>query len=261
MHKGYDYSRAGNPTRTALETCLAALEEAAHGLAFASGHRRDPTIVHLLSPGDRSRRERRLRRHLPAVLEGLRAEGLRVRVRRLTDLARSSAHLAEQHAARLDRDADEPDAEDRRHRARSPRRAHAAGALLVVDNTFATPVPAAAARRSAPTSSCTRRRSTSAATRTSSAAFAATNDDAIAERLALPAEVDRRGARRRSTANWCCAGVKTLARPHAAPLRERPRRRRRSSRSRPRVERVLYPGLPGHPGHELAARRCATSAG
>src|SRR5450432_4279492 len=36
-HKGYDYSRVGNPTRTALETALASLEGAAHGIAFSSG--------------------------------------------------------------------------------------------------------------------------------------------------------------------------------------------------------------------------------
>jgi cystathionine beta-lyase/cystathionine gamma-synthase len=35
-NKGYDYSRSGNPTRTALETCLASLESADHGLAFSS---------------------------------------------------------------------------------------------------------------------------------------------------------------------------------------------------------------------------------
>ena len=36
-NKGYDYSRSGNPTRTALETCLASLESADHGFAFSSG--------------------------------------------------------------------------------------------------------------------------------------------------------------------------------------------------------------------------------
>ena len=36
-HKGYDYSRTGNPTRTALETCLASLEGAEHGHALSSG--------------------------------------------------------------------------------------------------------------------------------------------------------------------------------------------------------------------------------
>ena len=36
-HKGYEYARTGNPTRTALEACIAALENGRYGLAFASG--------------------------------------------------------------------------------------------------------------------------------------------------------------------------------------------------------------------------------
>ena len=51
--KGYEYSRTGNPTRAALETCLASLESAAHGFAFASGMAATTTVFHLLSPGDR----------------------------------------------------------------------------------------------------------------------------------------------------------------------------------------------------------------
>src|SRR3954454_7445222 len=52
-HKGYDYARAGNPTRTALETCLASLEGATHGLAFSSGLGATTTIMHLVDPGQR----------------------------------------------------------------------------------------------------------------------------------------------------------------------------------------------------------------
>ncbi len=52
-NKGYDYSRSGNPTRTALETCLASLESADHGLAFSSGLGATTTIMHLVSPGER----------------------------------------------------------------------------------------------------------------------------------------------------------------------------------------------------------------
>ncbi|MGZ4393411.1 MAG: aminotransferase class I/II-fold pyridoxal phosphate-dependent enzyme, partial [Gaiellaceae bacterium] len=52
-HKGYDYSRVANPTRTALQQCLASLESAEHGVAFASGLGAVTTIMHLLSPGDR----------------------------------------------------------------------------------------------------------------------------------------------------------------------------------------------------------------
>jgi cystathionine gamma-synthase len=51
-HKGYEYSRTGNPTRTALETCLASLEEAEFGFAFASGMAAEDTVLRLLSPGD-----------------------------------------------------------------------------------------------------------------------------------------------------------------------------------------------------------------
>ena len=51
-HKGFEYSRTRNPTRDALEACLAALEGAAHGLAFASGLAATDAILHLLDAGD-----------------------------------------------------------------------------------------------------------------------------------------------------------------------------------------------------------------
>jgi cystathionine gamma-lyase len=51
-HKGFEYSRTRNPTRDALEGCLAALEGARHGLAFASGLAATDAILHLLEAGD-----------------------------------------------------------------------------------------------------------------------------------------------------------------------------------------------------------------
>jgi cystathionine beta-lyase/cystathionine gamma-synthase len=51
-HKGYDYSRAGNPTRTALEGCLAALENGSHAIAFASGCAATTTLLLTLKTGD-----------------------------------------------------------------------------------------------------------------------------------------------------------------------------------------------------------------
>ncbi len=51
-HKGYEYARTGNPTRTALEACIAALEGGTHGLAFASGMAAEQAILSLLSAGD-----------------------------------------------------------------------------------------------------------------------------------------------------------------------------------------------------------------
>ena len=52
VHRGYDYARTGNPTRTALESCLSVLEGGQFGLAFASGMAAIDTTLRLLSPGD-----------------------------------------------------------------------------------------------------------------------------------------------------------------------------------------------------------------
>lgn len=51
-HKGYEYSRVSNPTRTALDTCLAALEGGKYGLSFASGLAAEHAILTALKPGD-----------------------------------------------------------------------------------------------------------------------------------------------------------------------------------------------------------------
>jgi cystathionine gamma-lyase len=51
VHKGYDYSRSGNPTRTALETCMASLENGQWGFAFASGLAAENAILEILDAG------------------------------------------------------------------------------------------------------------------------------------------------------------------------------------------------------------------
>jgi cystathionine beta-lyase/cystathionine gamma-synthase len=52
VNKGYEYTRCGNPTRTALDTCLASLEEGKFGLSFASGLSAEHAVLSLLRPGD-----------------------------------------------------------------------------------------------------------------------------------------------------------------------------------------------------------------
>ena len=52
VHQGYEYSRSGNPTRTALEANLAGLENGKYGLAFASGLAAENTLLHMLKSGD-----------------------------------------------------------------------------------------------------------------------------------------------------------------------------------------------------------------
>ena len=53
VNKGYDYSRVANPTRTALQTALASLEGARHGIAFSSGIGATTTLMHLVDPGEK----------------------------------------------------------------------------------------------------------------------------------------------------------------------------------------------------------------
>src|SRR5512145_2457199 len=52
QHKGYEYSRCGNPTRTALDECLASLEEGRYGLSFSSGLAAEHAVLSLLRPGE-----------------------------------------------------------------------------------------------------------------------------------------------------------------------------------------------------------------
>ncbi len=51
-HKGYEYSRVGNPTRTALDACLASLEEGKYGLSFSSGLAAEHAVLSILRPDD-----------------------------------------------------------------------------------------------------------------------------------------------------------------------------------------------------------------
>ena len=73
-HRGFEYGRSGNPTRGALEACIASLEGAAHGLAFSSGLAAEDAVLRALLAAGRPRRDpgRRVRRDVPARLEGAR---------------------------------------------------------------------------------------------------------------------------------------------------------------------------------------------
>ena len=247
VHKGYDYSRTGNPTRTALETCLASLEEAAHGHAFSSGIGATSTIMHLLSPGDRTVTVNDVYggtyRMFSQVYE---PKGYEFAFVSPDELA---AAIDEQTRLVWIETPTNPllNIVDIRAVAAA---AHAAGALLVVDNTFATPYLQQPLTLGADIVVHSTTKYIGGHSDVVGG-FAATNDPTISERLrflqkslgAVPGAFDA----------WLVLrGVKTLAirmqrhcenaRAVAAFLEEQPR-----------VERVLYPGLPGHPGHELAA--------
>ena len=139
-HKGYDYSRVANPTRTALQLCLASLEGAEHGVAFSSGLGATTTLMHLVNPGRPGRlRHRRLRRRLPHVRRRSTSRRATTSTTCRAEESRTSpTHLDERTRIVWIETPSNPllNIVDIRAAAEA---AHAVGAMLVVDNTFATP--------------------------------------------------------------------------------------------------------------------------
>ena len=254
-NKGYDYSRSGNPTRTALQICLASLEGAEHGAAFSSGLGAVTTLMHLVNPGDRvvcvndvyggvyrmfSQIYAPKGYEIDFVPDAEVAAAIdeRTRLVWLETPTNPMLNLVDVKAA--------ADA------------AHAVGALVVVDNTFATPY----LQRPLELGADVVVHSTTKYLGGHSdliGGFAATNDPTVAERLyflqkslgAVPGPFD----------SWLVLrGLKTLAirmRQHC----ENARAIAEFLDGHPKVEQVLYPGLGSHPGHEIAQRQMSDFGG
>jgi cystathionine gamma-synthase len=251
-HRGYDYARSGNPTRSALETCLASLEGAAHGLAFSSGLAAEDAILRLLRPGDHViiphdayggtfRLIDKLwgplgvshasvdSRDLEAVADAWRPSTRMVWVETPSNPTLSIVDIAS--VASL---------------------THRRGGLLVVDNTFATPYlqqPLSLGADLVVHSTTKYLGGHSDVV----GGFVATDDAELAERVAfvqnaaggVPGPID---------CYLVLRGAKTLAVrmdrhcENAAAVAE-------MLSAHPQVSKVLYPGLSSHPGHDLAARQ------
>jgi len=252
-NKGYDYSRAANPTRTALETCLASLEGAEHGVAFSSGLGAATTLMHLINPGERVVA-------VNDVYGGVYRMFAQVYEPKgyLFDWvphdeinANLAAHLDERTRIVWLETPTNPMMSVVDIRAAADA-AHAAGAMVVVDNTFASPY----LQQPLSLGADVVLHSTTKYLGGHSdliGGFVATSDPTVAERLyflqkslgAVPGPLDC----------WLVLrGAKTLAvrmRQHCdnamaiAGFLDR----------HPRVGQVLYPGLPHHPGHEIASRQ------
>jgi len=251
--KGYDYARVSNPTRTALQLCLASLEGAEHGAAFSSGLGATTTLMHLLEPGDRVvavadvyggvyRMFSQVYEPKGYLFDWVPAEEVN------TNLA---AHLDERTRMVWLETPTNPllNIVDIRAAAEA---AHAAGALVVVDNTFASPYLQQPLSLGADVVI----HSTTKYLGGHSdliGGFIATNDHTVAERVlflqkslgAVPGPFDC----------WLVLrGLKTLA----VRMREHCRNAEVVASfldRHPKVERVLYPGLPTHPGHAIAAQQ------
>jgi cystathionine gamma-synthase len=253
VHQGYEYSRSGNPTRTVLETQVAALERARRGLAFASGLAAEDAVMRLIA-GTGKR-----------VLLGNDAYGGTFRL-----ISNVWSPLGTPWSAvdLLDVDALAANwpSDTGLVWLESPTNpllacfdiaaiaelAHARGALVVVDNTFATPYLQQPISLGADiiVHSATKYLGGHSDV---VGGFLAVDDDELADRLAffqnaaggVPSPFD---------CYLVVRGVKTLA--------LRMDRHCENARAvvdllvdHPAVERVLYPGLPDHPGHAAAARQ------
>ncbi len=252
-NKGYDYSRVANPTRSALQEALASLENAAHGVAFSSGLGATTTLMHLVDPGERV--------VLIADVYGgvyrMTSQVYEPKGYRFTYVP--APEWDENLASHLDDDVrivwlETPsnpmlNVVDIRRAAEA---AHAVGALLVVDNTFATPYLQQPLELGADVVLHSTTKYLGGHSDVVGG-FTATNDPTIAERLyflqkslgAVPGPFD----------SWLVLrGVKTLAvrmRQHC----ENATRIAELLDGHPAVERVLYPGLASHPNHDVAARQ------
>jgi cystathionine gamma-synthase len=259
VHKGYDYARVGNPTRTALQECVASLEGAAHGRAFSSGLGAVTTLMHLLSPGD----------HVVTVNDVY--GGIYRMFKKVYEPKgyRFTFLPAEEISSELTEHLDEGTRFVWLETPTNPGLnivdiaaasavAREVGALVVVDNTFASPYlqqPLALGADIALHSTTKYLGGHSDVV----GGFVATNDDAVAEQLAFLQK--SLGAVPGPFDCWLVLrGVKTLAVrmdrhcSNAAAIAAYLERHAR-------VERVLYPGFPSHPGHAIAARQMRNFGG
>jgi cystathionine beta-lyase/cystathionine gamma-synthase len=249
QHRGYEYSRTGNPTRSALEDCIAALEGGRHGLAFASGMAAEAAVMHLLRPKD----------HTIAV-DDLYGGTYRLFLKVLQPMGLTFSFCA----GSVEAVAAAWSERTRLVWIESPtnpllkladiagisRLAHERGALVVVDNTFMTPYFQRPIELGA---DIVVHSATKYLGGHSDAVLGllVTRDDGLRDQLAfiqnavggVPGPLDA----------WLVLrGLKTLA----IRMREHERNARAVAeflRSHPAVDRVLYPGLPEHPDHALAA--------
>ncbi len=257
-HHGWEYSRSANPTRAALELCLASLEGARHGFAFASGLAAEDAVLRQLPPG-------------AAVALGGDAYGGTFRL--IDKVYGASGHpwtaVDLTDPAGLARDWPEGTKVVWAESPTNPMMAvvdieavaavaHEHGAWLVVDNTFATPYlqqPLALGADIVVHSSTKYLGGHSDVV----GGFVALDDDDLAVALgftqnavgSVPSPIDCYLVQR---------GLKTLA----------VRMDRHCDNARavvdlltdhPAVERVLWPGLPGHPGHDVAKRQMSDFGG
>ncbi|HEV8062473.1 MAG TPA: cystathionine gamma-synthase [Gemmataceae bacterium] len=250
-HKGFEYSRSGNPTRAALETCLAALEGGQRGLAFASGLAATTAVLSALKPGDEVAAAADLYGGTFRLLERVfRPWGL---VSRYTEDPSPAgfARILTPATKLVWLETPTNPLLQILDIAAIAKMAHSAGAKLAVDNTFASPYLQQPLRLGADL------------VVHSTTKYLGGHSDVVGGAVVGDAEImqpiafyqNAAGAVAGPFDSWLTLrGIKTLA----------VRMERHCSNARqlatwlaeqPQIEKVYYPGLPSHPGHAIAARQ------
>ena len=260
LRQGYEYGRSGNPTRTALETQIAALEGGAHGLSFSSGLAAEDALLRaVLKPGD----EVLLGDDVYGGTYRLIARilgpwGIGLRIVDMSDLRAVAAALEEKPARILWVETPSNPLLRITDIAGLAKLGRDAGALVVVDNTFATPALQQPLSLGADVVVHSATKYLGGHSDVVGGALVM-NDDAVAESTkflqfaagAVSGPMD---------AFLTTRGIKTLG----------IRMQRHSENAaaiaaflegHDRVARVYYPGLASHPGHELAARQMSAFGG
>jgi cystathionine gamma-synthase len=251
---GYEYSRTANPTRTALEECLAALEGGARALAFASGMAAEDCLLrtvcapgdHVLIPHDAYGGTYRL---FDKILSRWRVSYHPVQ---LTDVHAVRQALAEHPARVVWAETPTNPLLSVVDIAALAQECRAAGALLVVDNTFASPYlqNPLALGAGAVIHSTTKYLGGHSDVIGGAVVVA---DPGFGERLAF--HQNATGAVAGPFDAWLTLrGIRTLAVRMDRHMLNAARVADMLTRH-PAVTGVLYPGLPGHPGHEVAAKQ------
>jgi len=258
-HKGYEYSRTNNPTRAAFEQACAAAEGAKHGLAYASGMSATTVIIHLLKTGDHvvsiddvyGGTQRFFRRTVVPTY------GINFSFVDTTDFDALEAAFQENTKLVWLETPTNPTLKVSDIEAIAAI-AHKHNALLVVDNTFMSPY---FQRPLSLGADITMSSVTKYINGHSDVVmgFVGVNDDELNDKLrfiqnglgAVPSPFDSFQALR---------GLKTL---HVRMQRHGENALKLASflEKHDMVEKVLYPGLPSHPQHEVAKKQCATGSG
>ncbi len=255
-HRGFEYSRTDNPTRRALETCLAALEDASHAVAFGSGMAAITTLALTLTSGQKVVFPDDVYggtyRLFSKVVGDL---GVDWRTVDMTDAdavekaidGEAGIVLAETPTNPMLKVLD---------LAMLAEQAHAAGALFVVDNTFASPYLQRPLEFGADAVVYSATKYLGGHSDLVMGAVTTSNDDLAARLRFLQNSV---GAIPGPFDSWLLLrGLKTLAlrmRAHSAGAAEIAP----WLDQHPKVRNVIYPGLPSFPQHDLATRQMAAS--